>query len=342
MFAELAVGLAGSAAREALGILLDHVGAAASARRLPRAPSQPPQRRSIPAFANAFSARRFVPGDPPPSCSRSTTSHRPKTSLVPPGFGVRSAVEVRAAPVTWLRITPKSGTRCASMKRSVIAEEIAKLHAQGRRIACDIVLATTNGMLDAVSFAPRPGGRSLCRRGQEASSARERSGPRRDARARPRSHRPGRDAGNCFRPWIAVHDETLLGPVERARARPAEPLQAVPLTPELVRPDLRCPRQSIAGLTLSSARRPSGPAPSCGKAIAAAELESLRPPRGEQRIANVRKLLALTQTDTLMRVFRAWLDDAKEQEVAESEAALRILRTRTMRSVCSPSTPAKA
>ena len=327
VFAELAVGLAGSAAREALGIP-------------PGITWEPPHpvadfhalrhnRRSVApilAFANAFSAKRFVPGDPPPELFEIDYVPSTEDLLVPPEASA-SAVQSKSEPppVTWLRITPKSGNSVRLDEALVIAEEIAKLHAQGKPYRDIAVLATTNGMLDAVSFALAQADVPYVVAGKSFFRAREIS----DLAAMLALVLDPTDRVAMLEvlrgPWIAVHDETLLGLVEPGKGLVPPSRWAAPPTPELVRPEDRDALAKIAVLVASLERTAGrlGPGTILREAIAAAELESLLAllPRGEQRIANVRKLLALADRHPDARVFRAWLDDAKEQEVAESEAA---------------------
>src|SRR6185295_14066429 len=104
-------------------------------------------RRSVPSilsFANAFSARRFVPAEPPPALYE--IDYVPATEdLLPP------ANDSSAGPrTTWLRITPDAASSTRLEEALVIAQRIASAKRPYRDFA---VLATTNAMLDAAAFA---------------------------------------------------------------------------------------------------------------------------------------------------------------------------------------------
>lgn len=321
VFAELAVGLAGAAARDALGIPPgitwepQHPIADFHALRHNRRSVAP-----ILAFANAFSAKRFVPGDPPPELFEIEYVPSTEDLLVPPDARAPSAAESPA--VTWLRITPKAGNSTRLDEALVIADEIPKLKKPYRDIA---VLATTNGMLDAVSFALAQADIPYVVAGKSFFRAREIS----DLAAMLSLVLDPSDRVAMLEvlrgPWTAVHDETLLALVEPGKGLVPPHRWANPPTPDLVRPEDQAALAKIA-LLLASLERTAGrlgPGTILREAIAATELESVlaRLPRGEQRIANIHKLLSLADRSPEARGFRAWLEDAKEQELAESEAA---------------------
>ena len=322
VFAELAVGLAGAAAREALGIPPgitwepEHPLADFHALRHNRRSVA-----SILAFANAFSAKRFVPGDPPPELFEIDYVPATEDLLVPPEAAPPPAA-AQPPTVTWLRITPKSGTSKRLDEALVIADEIPKLQKPYRDIA---VLATTNGMLDAVSFALAQADIPYVVAGKSFFRAREIS----DLAAMLALVLDPTDRVAMLEvlrgPWAGVHDETLLGLVEPGKGLVPPSRWTAPPTPELVRPEDRDALAKVAALVASLERTAGrlGPGTILREAVVASELEDLLAllPRGEQRIANVRKLLALADRRPDAREFRAWLDDAKEQEVAESEAA---------------------
>jgi ATP-dependent helicase/nuclease subunit A len=324
VFAELAVGLAGAAARDALGI----------PPGITWEPNQPiadfhalrQNRRSVEpilAFANAFSAKRFVPGDPPPELFEIDYVPATEDLLVPPEVAsAPDAARLAPAAVTWLRITPKAGNSKRLDEALVIADEIPKLKKPYRDIA---VLATTNGMLDAVSFALAQADIPYVVAGKSFFRAREIS----DLAAMLSLVLDPSDRVAMLEvlrgPWTSVHDETLLGLVEPGKGLVPPSRWSNPPTPALVRPEDRDALGKIASLVASLERTAGrlGPGTILREAIAATALENVlaRLPRGEQRIANVRKLLTLADRSPDARGFRAWLDDAKEQEVAESEAA---------------------
>lgn len=326
VFAELAVGLAGAAAREALGIPAGITWEPANP--LADFHALRHNRRSVAsilAFANAFSAKRFVPGDPPPELFEIDYVPETEDLLVPPeapAVHARASEPPPAPAVTWLRITPKSGNSTRLEEAFVIAGQIPTLEKPYRDIA---VLATTNGMLDAVSFALAQADIPYVVAGKSFFRAREIS----DLSAMLSLILDPTDRVAMLEvlrgPWAGVHDETLLGLVESGKGLVVPSRWADPPTPELVRSEDRNALAKVAALVGSLERTAGrlGPGTILREAVVAVELESVlaRLPRGEQRIANVRKLLALADRHPEARAFRAWLDDAKEQEVAESEAA---------------------
>ncbi|MBX3226141.1 MAG: UvrD-helicase domain-containing protein [Labilithrix sp.] len=327
VFAELAVGLAGTAAREALGI----------PPGVTWEPKEPiadfhalrHNRRSVPAilaFANAFSARRFVPGDPPPELFEIAYVPETEDLLVPPERANAPAAAVPAAPpVTWLRVQPKGATSTRLEEALVIAAEVPRLRDAGRALRDIAVLATTNGMLDAVSFALAQADIPYVVAGKGFFRAREVA----DLAAMLAFVLDPRDRIAMLEvlrgPWTGVHDETLLALVEPGKGLVHPSRWSAPPTPALVRAEDRAALDRTARLVASLERAAGrlGPGTILREAIAATDLESLLAslPRGEQRVANVRKLLALADKHADPRAFRAWLDDAKEQDVAESEAA---------------------
>jgi ATP-dependent helicase/nuclease subunit A len=126
-------------------------------------------------------------------------------------------------------------------------------------------------------------------------------------------------------PWVGVHDETLLG-LTRAGEGLAPPFAwSDPPQPDLVRADDRASLADTASLVAELARCAGrlGPGAILREAVRARAFDEVLGalPRGEQRVANVRKLLAIADRHNDARAFRKWLDDASEQELAESEAA---------------------
>ena len=328
VFAELAVGLAGTPAREALGI-------PAGVTWEPRTPladfvALRHNRRSdaaVLAFANAFSTRRFRPGDPPPALFEIDYVPDTEDLLVPPERAAE-AQDLAAVPpaVEWLRITPKSNSSSRLEEGLVIAERIAKLRAEGKAAYRDIaVLATTNGMLDATAFALAQAEIPYVVAGKSFYKTRE----VRDLAAMLALVLDPNDrlaALEVLRgPWAGVHDETLLG-----LTRPGDGLAPphawnAPTRPALVHAEDRLALTETAALVAELARSAGrlGPGTILREAMRARALDEVlaQLPRGEQRVANVKKLLAIADRHVDPRAFKRWLDDASEQELAESEAA---------------------
>jgi len=336
VFAELAVGLAGAPAREALGIppgvtwepkepLADFCALRHNRRSV----------ASVLAFANTFSARRFRPGDPPPELFEIDYVPGTEDLLVPPE---RGGEDDGASRVTWLRIAPKGSTSSKLEEALVIAERIAALTALGegapgcvgrdkRRPAFrDIaVLATTNGMLDAVAFALAQAEIPYVVAGKSFFKARE----VRDLAAMLALVLEPNDrlaALEVLRgPWTSVHDETLLALTRAGEGLAAPYAWTSPPQPALVREEDQAALAATAALVeeLSRCAGRLGPGAILREAVRARHLEEVLAglPRGEQRVANVRKLLAIADRHVDARAFRTWLDEAAEQELSESEAA---------------------
>jgi ATP-dependent helicase/nuclease subunit A len=331
IFAELAVGLAGAPAREALGIPVG----------VTWEPKEPladfhalrHNRRSVPAilaFANAFSSRRFQPGDPPPELFEIEYVPATEDLIVPPERALASdqaSEPPGAPPVTWLRVLPKGSSSTRLEEALVIAERIGDL--VRREASCafrDIaVLATTNGMLDATAFALAQADVPYVVAGKSFFRAREIS----DLAAMLGLVLDPTDRLAMLEvlrgPWAGVHDETLLGLVEPGRGLVPPSRWSSPPRPDLVRAEDAPALAALASLVTALGRCAGrlGAGAILREAVAATGLESVlgAMPRGQQRVANVQKLLSLADRHPDARAFRAWLDDAKEQEVAESEAA---------------------
>jgi ATP-dependent helicase/nuclease subunit A len=328
IFAELAVGLAGAPAREALGIppgvtwepkepLADFHALRHNRRSVP----------SILAFANAFSARRFQPGDPPPELFEIEYVPETEDLLVPPE---RAGEPAPATPATtWLRVHPKGATSTRIEEALVIAERISRMVREGdadRPAFRDIaVLATTNGMLDAAAFALAQADVPYVVAGKSFFRAREISDL---AAMLALVLEPGDRLAmlEVLRgPWASVHDETLLGLVEPGSGLVPPPSWVRPPRPELVHEEDRPALDTIASLVASLGRCAGrlGAGTILREAVTACALEPVLAamPRGQQRVANVEKLLAMADRHPDARAFLAWLKDAKEREVAESEAA---------------------
>jgi ATP-dependent helicase/nuclease subunit A len=336
VFAELAVGLAGTPAREALGI-------PPGVTWEPREPladfcALRHNRRSVAevlAFANVFSARRFRPGDPPPELFEIEYVPGTEDLLVPPERPAPAPGLLVEPRTTWLRIHPKKQTSTrldealviAQRIRSIVKDGTVRLGRDARRASFrDIaVLATTNGMLDATAFALA----QLEIRYVVAGKSFFRTREVRDLAAMLALVLDPNDRLAMLEvlrgPWASVHDETLLGLTRTGDGLvPPSCWTSAPL-PSLVHDEDRASLAETAALVAELARCAGrlGPGAILREAVRARALDEVLAelPRGEQRVANVRKLLAIADRHTDARAFRSWLDDASEQEVAESEAA---------------------
>lgn len=323
VFAELAVGLAGAPAREALGI-------PAGVTWEPKTPladfhALRHNRRSVPsilAFANAFSARRFRPGEPPPELFEIDYVPETEDLLVPPEKDDRDTSRART---TWLRVKPKGSSSTRLEEALVVAERIATLVAGGRALRDIAVLATTNGMLDAVAFALAQADVPYVVAGRSFFRTRE----IRDLAAFLGFVLDPGDRIAMFEvlrgPWAAVHDETLLALTAEGKGLVAPSQWNEPPTPALLHPEDRPALAAISELVLALSRSAGrlGPGAILREGVRARALEAVlrAMPRGDQRVANVRKLLAVADRHADVRAFHRWLVDAMEQEMSESEAA---------------------
>lgn len=332
VFAELAVGLAGAPAREALGI-------PAGVAWEPREPLADFQalrhnRRSVPeilAFANAFSARRLRPEEPPAELYEIEYVAATEDLLVPPERTDALSADTRTR---WLRVQSKRSTSSRLEEALVIAEQIAAVLRRGeplvgrdrRRPAFkDIaVLATTNGMIDAVAFALAQADLPYVVAGKSFFRTRE----VRDLAAMLALVLDPSDRLAMLEvlrgPWAAVHDETLLG-LTGSDGLVSPYAWTSPPRPELVHEEDRPRLAELSAVVVELARVAGriGPASVLREAVRTRRLAEVLGslPRGEQRVANIRKLLAIADRHSDVRAFRRWLDEASEQELAESEAA---------------------
>ena len=341
VFAELAVGLAGRPAREALGI-------PAGVTWEPKEPladfhALRENRRSVApilSFANAFSATRFRPGEPPPAelfeieyVARTEDLLVPNETGAPEApTGLQASLEkslglaIAGSPrTTWLRIAPKGASSTHLDEALVIGERIEKLARESGVAWRDIaVLATTNGMLDAVAFALAQANIPYVVSGKSFYRTRE----VRDLRAMLALVLDPHDRHSALEvlrgPWAAVHDETLLGLLRPEGLSPPEGWGS-PYRPELVRAEDKAAIAATADLVLSLAKVAGklSPGTILREAVKARSLREVlgAMPRGEQRIANMEKLLATADRHADARAFRSWLDEAMAQEITESEAA---------------------
>ena len=335
VFAELAVGLAGTPAREALGI-------PPGVTWEPREPladfcALRHNRRSVSevlAFANVFSARRFRPGDPPPELFEIEYVPGTEDLLVPPER-VDAAAGPRTPHTTWLRIKPKGASSSRLEEALVIAERIGAL-AGGTELRLGpeqrpprwrdmAILATTNGMLDAAAFALAQSEIPHVVAGKSFFRTRE----VRDLAAMLGLVLDPSDKLAMLEvlrgPWVGAHDETLLGLTRAGEGLLSPFAWTSPPHPELVHADDGVALAHTAALVMELSRCAGrlGPGAILREAVRARALDEVLAalPRGEQRVANVRKLLAIADRHNDARAFRKWLDDASEQELAESEAA---------------------
>lgn len=329
VFAELAVGLAGGPAREALGI---PPGVAWEPERpLADFRALRHNRRSVApilSFANAFSARRFRPGEPPPAELYEIEYVEETEDLLVPPEREGAAEDVSAPRTTWLRVAPKGGSSTRLEEALVIAERIRALAASDAEAPAyrDIaVLATSNAMLDAVAFALAQADIPYVVAGKSFFRTRE----VRDLAAMLGFVLDPTDRLAMLEvlrgPWGGLHDESLLGLTSPAGGLLPLSGWATDANHDLVRPEDRTTLGELRSLVteLSRVAGRLGPATILREAVSARALEDVLAllPRGEQRVANVRKLLAIAERHEDARAFRGWLDRATEQELAESEAA---------------------
>lgn len=334
VFAELAVGLAGAPARHALGI-------PAGVTWEPKEPvadlhALRENRRSVApilAFANAFSAARFQPGAPPPQLFEIAYVPGTEDLLVP---GESSSSEVEGPRVTWLRVAPvQSHTSTRLEDALVLAERVrAILETKTPKVGRErrdpsyrdiAVLASTNGMLDAAAFALAQHDIPHVVAGKGFFRTRE----VRDLVAMLSLVLDPTDRLAMLAvlrgPWAGVHDETLLGLTHAGSGLVPPWAWEAPPHPALVHDEDRASLRAVSALVvqLASAATRLGPGPILREAVRALALESVWAalPRGAQRIANANKLLALADAHPDARDFLTMVDEAAEQELAESEAA---------------------
>jgi ATP-dependent helicase/nuclease subunit A len=323
VFAELAVGLAGAGAREALGI-------PAGVTWEPKTPladfhALRHNRRSVPsilAFANAFSARRFRPGEPPPELFEIDYVPETEDLLVPPERDGMVASEPRT---TWLRVQPKGSSSTRLEDGLVVAERIRALVAKGREHREIAVLAMTNGMLDAVAFALAQADIPYVVSGRSFFRTRE----VRDLAAFLAFVLDPSDRVAMLEvlrgPWAAVHDETLLALTAPGQGLVPPSRWNEPPNPSLLHDEDRAALTALAELVSSLSRIAGrlGPGAILREGLRARSLEAVlrAMPRGEQRVANSRKLLSIADRHADVRAFHRWLVDAMDQETSESEAA---------------------
>lgn len=340
VFGELCVGLAGAAARSAL--------------RIPAALTWEPERPSADFFAlrhnrrgawellqvaNAFSAARFSPAAPRAELYEIEYSSDTEDLLAP-----EPPPEAPRARTAWLRLAKKRASRLdeARVLAARVADEIAAGAPLGPRGArprfADVgVLAHTNEMLDAVAYALAERGIPYVVAGRGFFSAREVL----DLLA---FVALAQDPGDRLAlltvlrgPWCAVDDRTLLALTEPGRGlvRPG-PRWDDPPVPELLQPS-DAPRLARLRATLERLApigHRLGPGAVLREAMRELDLEAVLAslPRGAQRVANARKLVAIADRYAdpreLLEAARRASSRGREAEAAtfsEEDDAVRLL-----------------
>ncbi|HEY2518064.1 MAG TPA: UvrD-helicase domain-containing protein, partial [Polyangiaceae bacterium] len=340
VFAELCVGLAGAPARRALGIEPGRTWEP----EIPVADFVPLRhnRRGEPellTFANELSAERFRPGEP---AELYEIAYVPPTEdLLPPPERARKATEPTPR-TTWLRVPCKDrafvsnpsdeALVIAARIRRLIDDAELRIHGEPPHWRDVAVLAETNRMLDHTAYALACAGIPYVVAGSGFYNARE-------VRDLVAMLALLLDPGEPWAllevlrgPWCGARDETLLALTDRHRGltrvgdawdlpdEPDEPTRRAGIHPD-DRPALADLRRVVETLHRDLDRM--GPGEALREAVRALELEEVlvQLPRGAQRVANVRKLLALADRDRDARALLERLEDAAERELAEGEAA---------------------
>ena len=356
VFAELCVGLAGAPARRALGIEPGRTWEP----EVPVADFVPLRhnRRGEPellSFANELSAERFRPGEP---AELYEIAYVPPTEdLLPPPERARAANDPTPR-TTWLRVPCKDRSFVSNPSdealviagrirglvdqapvgvarehaRSSVLQASLRIHGEPPRWRDVAVLAETNRMLDHTAYALACAGIPYVVAGSGFYNARE-------VRDLVAMLALLLDPGEPWAllevlrgPWCGARDETLLALTDRHRGlarlgdawdppeEPEEPGRRAGIHPD--------DRAALADLrrvveTLHRDLDRMGPGEALREAVRALELEEVlvQLPRGAQRVANVRKLLALADRDRDARALLERLEDAAERELAEGEAA---------------------
>lgn len=332
VFAESCVLLAGEKAREALGI----------DRAAVRVPNEPTadfvalrhNRRALPAlleFANAFSEARLRGS----GADLDEVRYVPATEdlLVPPEkIGQSAIVEPR---IFWLRPPLERGVSNRLDEAFVIAARIADIldtgapHVDGDRSpsARDIaVLSMTNEMLDAVAFALAARNIPYVVAGRGFFSAREVKDIVAFLRVLLGSDDTIALAEILRGPWCGIADTSLLALADGPRG--LHSLEALAdrasdaRVSDVDRDRVRFMFELVIRLREDIERANAGDV--LAQAIGAADLEEtlVQLPRGEQRVANVRKLLEMARAfEGSARHLAARWADAVEQASSETEAA---------------------
>jgi ATP-dependent helicase/nuclease subunit A len=324
VFTDLCVGLAGAAAREALGVPPD-VGVRGGETLADFVALRHNRRAVAPllAFANAFSARRLVPADSTPKLYEIAYAAATEDLAPPPGYDEPDAGNA----TTWLRVADKGGRGSdAHDEAAAIAAHVSELVDAGGAAWRDCaVLASTNAMLDATAFAFSRAGIPYVVAGSGFFAARE----VRDVVAMLALVVRPDDRVSMLTvlrgPWLAARDETLLALCEANVGLVAVEEWTEPERLARAHADDRDGVVSLARLVraLRASIDRIGAAAALREAVAAADLEAvlIQLPRGVQRVANVRKLLEMAGRSPNARALLAWIRDATAREAREVEAA---------------------
>jgi ATP-dependent helicase/nuclease subunit A len=332
-FAELCIGLAGRAARDALRIAPGRVWE----------PEEPiadfvalrHNRRSAPEileFVNAYSKARLVASAEPPELYE--IEYAPAIEDLSPPADADWAAPSPWARVSWIRVPPERGpTSSRASEAEALARRIGRILADGKPCVRGLppspkdiaVLALRNGMLEGAAYALARAGIPYVVAGNGFFSAREVKDvvamlsfivDPRDSLAR---------AAVVRGPFCAASDDTLVALTDpdagladcegwgqgerRQHVRPEDT------------PRLEALRDVV--LRLRGVADALGPAETLRLAVRELALEEtlLSLPRGEQRVANVRKVIALAEREPNGRAFLARMARATDEERAEPEAA---------------------
>lgn len=331
-FAELCVGLAGRPARDALRIPPGRVWE----------PEEPiadfvalrHNRRSAPeilSFVNDYSRRRLVASSQPAELYE--IEYSPEIEdLSPPADA--DWVPARAPRVTWIRLPLGSGLSSPrASEAEAVVRRIRLILSTGRPqvrglapTAKDIaVLAHRNGMLEATAYALGRAGVPYVVAGNGFFSAREVKDmlamlsvivDPEDVLAR---------ASVLRGVWCAASDQTMIGSTDpHAGVAPVDAWEAGARR-ELVWPEDKPRLEALKRVIveLRSIAETIGPAETLRHAVKALSFEEtlILLPRGEQRVANVRKVLALAEREPSARTFLVRMNRATDEERAEPEAA---------------------
>jgi ATP-dependent helicase/nuclease subunit A len=333
VFAELCVGLAGTRAREALGI---EPGAVWE-------PEQPAadfvalrhNRRGadeLLTFANAYSRVRLRAAASPPELFE--IDYVPATEdLLPPPE--RASSGLPHPRTTWLRVAirPSAPTSGRLDEATTIARRIIDIvqlgaptvRAKAPRWADIAVLALRHETLDAAAYALARAGVPYVVAGKSFYSARE---VRDLAAMLALIVNPGDKLAllEVLRgPWAGVRDESLLGLTDPHKGLAELSDWGRGGRRGLIRREDRAAVASVRAVVeqLRLVVDRLGPAEILREAVRALGLLQVlvQLPRGEQRVANVQKLLAIAERTLDARALLEMLNRAADQQTAEAEAA---------------------
>ena len=332
VFAEFCVGLAGAPAREALGIAPGRVWE--PERPLADFAALRHNRRAVDGlliFANAFSKERLAVPEPPAELYEVEYVPSTEDLLPPPLREASTATGPRAA---WLRVELSDRPVTSRMdEATAIARRVAKIVLAGEpkvrgaapRWRDVAVLAHRHDMLDAAAYAFAQAKIPYVVAGKGFYAARE----VRDVVAMLSFILEPTDVLARIEvlrgPWASVSDETLLALTDPHRGlSDVEGWDHGERRAEIRAED----KEALLALrsVVTMLRRVIdriGPAEALRKAVRALSLEQtlLILPRGEQRVANVRKLIAIAEREPSARALLARLDRAADGEQSETEAA---------------------